>query len=73
MHIMQIKHCFKQKNIKKDYKKQILDHNIKKFNLIIRDNIDMFSSTKTLINVDKNAILQVIFVNDTKNITKDWK
>ena len=56
IHITWIKDFFKQINMRKDYEKQILNYNIEKFSLMIRDNIDMFSSTKILIQVDKNAI-----------------
>lgn len=44
--------------MRKGYEKQILNHHVEKFCLIIRDDIDMFSSTKTLTEVDKNAALQ---------------
>lgn len=35
--------------MKKSYKKQILDYNIKQFSLMIKDDIKMFFSTKILI------------------------
>lgn len=44
--IIQIKDLFKQKNMRKYFKKQILDHNIEKINLIVRDDINIFSSIK---------------------------
>ncbi len=34
--------------MREDYKRQILDYNIEKFSLMVRDDIDMFSSTKRL-------------------------
>ena len=49
MYIIWIKDFFKETKMKKGYKKQILDYNIEKFILIIRDNINIFSSTKILI------------------------
>lgn len=49
IYITWIKNLFKQTNIKKDYKKQILDYNIKKFSLIIKSNFNMFFHTKILI------------------------
>lgn len=49
IHITWINDFFKQINIKKGYEKQILDLNIEKFNLMIRANLNMFSSTKILI------------------------
>lgn len=73
MHIIWIKDFFKRTNIRKSYEKQILDYNVKKFGLIIRANLDMFSSAKTLIQVDQNAILQVNLVNGIKKIIKDLK
>lgn len=64
---------FNKTNIKKNYKRQILYYNIQKFSLIIKSNIDIFSYTKILILSDKNAILQVNFVKDTKKIKKELK
>lgn len=43
--------------MRKDYKRKILDYNIEKFCLMVRDDIDLFLSTKTLIQVDKNDVL----------------
>ena len=59
--------------MKKGYKKQILDHNVEKFDLMIRDDIDMFFSIKTLIEANKNAALHVNSVSGAKSITKDLK
>lgn len=73
MQNIQIKDFFKQTNIKKSYKKQILDHNVEKFSLIVRDDIDLFLSTKVLTQANKNAILQVNSVSDIKKIKKDLK
>lgn len=44
-----IKDFLKQTKMKNNYKKQILDHNVKKFSFIIKANLSMFSSTKILI------------------------
>ncbi len=49
MLIIWIKDFYKQTNMRKSYKKQILDYNINKFSLVIRDDIDMFFSDKILI------------------------
>ena len=59
--------------MKKGYEKQILDHNIERFSLMIRDNIDMFFFTGILTEVDKNAALHVNSVNNIKSITEDLK
>ena len=59
--------------MRKGYKKQILDHNVEKFSLIIKDDIDMFSFTKTLTEVNKNAALQVNSISCAKSITQDLK
>lgn len=68
MHNIQIKNFVKQINIKKNYKKKILDTNIEKFDLIIKNNIDMFFFIKTLIKQKKNLVLKINFVNSAKNI-----
>ena len=73
MHITWIKNFFKQTNMRKSYEKQILDHKVEKFSLMIRDDIDMFSSTETLTESDKNAALQVNSVSGAKKITEDLK
>ena len=59
--------------MRKGYKKQILDHNVEKFSLIVRDDIDMFSSIKILTKAKKNAALQVNSVSGAKSITEDLK
>ncbi len=43
--------------MRKGYKKQILDYNVEKFSLMVRDDIDLFSSTEILIQADENAAL----------------
>lgn len=48
MYIIWIKDFVKRPNMRKDYKKQILDYNIKKFSLIVGIDLDMFSCIKTL-------------------------
>ncbi len=59
--------------MRKGYKKQILDYNVEKFNLMIRDDTDLFSSTKILTQADENAALQVNCVSDAKKIKEDLK
>ena len=73
MHITWIKDFFKRTKMKKGYEKQIQDHNVEKFSLMVRDNIDMFYSTETLKEDDKNAALQVNAVSAVKSITEDLK
>lgn len=73
IHIIWIEDFFKRTNMRKGYEKQILDHNVEKFSLIVRDDIVMFSSTKTFTEADKNATLQVNSVSGAKKITKDLK
>ena len=73
MQITWIKDFFKWTKMRKSYEKQILDYNIKKFSLMVRDDIDMFSSTKILTEANKNAELQVNSVSGAKSITEDLK
>lgn len=60
-------------NVKNNYEKQILDHNDKKLSLIVRDNINLFSSTDIPTKANYNAILQVNFVGSAKKIRKELK
>ena len=73
MHIIWIKDFFKRTNMKKGYEKQILDHNVKKFNLMVRADLDMFSSAKTLTQADQNAALQLNSLSGAKKIMEDLK
>ncbi len=73
MHITWIKDFFKQTNMKKGYEKQILDYNIEKFSLMVRDNIDLISSTEILTQVDKNIALQVSSMSGVKKIREELK
>ena len=73
MHITWIKYFFKQTNMRKGYEKQILDHNIEKFSLMVKVDLDMFSSAKTLTQADRNAALQVNSVSGAKKIMEDLK
>ena len=73
IYITWIKHFFKRTNMNKSYEKQILDHNVKKFSLMLIDDIDMFFSTETLAEIDKNTALQVNSVSGAKSITEDLK
>ena len=59
--------------MRKKYKKQILDYNIEKFSLMVKDDIDIFVSIKILIQADKNAVLQVNSMNDAKKIREELK
>ena len=52
--------------MRKSYEKQILDHNVDKFSLIVRDDIDMFFSIKTLTEANKNTALQVNSISGAK-------
>lgn len=49
MHIIWVKDLFKWTNKRNGYKKEISDYNIQKFNLMIKDDIDIFFFTKILI------------------------
>ncbi len=73
MHITWIKNFFKRTNLRKSYEKEILDHNVEKFSLMIRDGIDLFSSSKILTQTDKNTALQVNSVSSEKKIRKELK
>ncbi len=73
MHITWIKNFFQQTNMRKSYEKQILDHKFEKFSPMVRDDIDMFFFTETLIEADQNAVLQVNSVSGAKKITEDLK
>ena len=73
MQIPWIKDFFKQTNIRRVDEKPTLDHNVEKFNLMVRDNINIFSSTKTLTEANKIVALQVNPISGIKNITKDLK
>ena len=59
--------------MKKGYKKQILDHNVEKFNLMVRADLDMFASAKILTQVNQNAELEVNLVSGIKKILEDMK
>ncbi len=59
--------------MKKKYKRQILDYNVEKFSLIVRDNIDLFSSTEILTQAIKNATLQVNSMSGTEKIREKLK
>lgn len=55
--------------MKKSYEKQILDHNVKKFSLIIKADLNM----ETLTWANKNDKLQVNSLSNLKKILKDLK
>ena len=46
MQIISFKDFFQQTNMRKSYKRQIFDYNVEMFSLMVKDNIDIFSSTK---------------------------
>lgn len=73
MYIIQIKNFFKRINISKSYKKQILNHNVEKFSLMIKANLNMFASAKILIWANQNAELQINSVSSRKKNIKDLK
>lgn len=73
MYITEIKDFFKQTNIRKSYKKQILNYNIEKFILMVRNNLDIFFFAKTLTQTDQDATLQVNSIKSAKKIMEDWK
>lgn len=49
----------------------MLDYNIKRFNLMIKNNRKMFFSSKISIKVNKNTILQLELINNIKKIIKN--
>ena len=73
IYITWIKDFFKRTNIRKSHEKQIHDHSVKKFSLMVRANLDIFSSAETLTQVDQNAALQVNSVSGAKKIMEDLK
>lgn len=73
MNIIWIKDFFKQTNMRKSYKKQILDYNVKKFSLIIKVALNMFFFAEILTQANQNAKLQVNLVNNIKKIIEDLK
>ncbi len=59
--------------MRKGYEKQIPDYNVEKFSLMVRDDIDLFSSTEILTQANENAALQVNSVNGAKKIREKLK
>ncbi len=59
--------------MRKGYEKQIQDYNVEKFSLMIKDDIDLFSSTQILTQADENAVLQVNSVSDAMKIREVLK
>lgn len=53
------------------YKTYILNWNIEKFDLIIKNNINMFFFIKTLFKTNQNDILHINFISSVKKITKN--
>lgn len=67
---MRIKDIFWQTNIRKDYEKRILDCNVNKFSLIIKDDMNIFVSIKIIILANKNVILQINSISGIKKLHK---
>ncbi len=59
--------------MRKSYEKQILDYNVEKFSLMVRDDINLFSSTEIVIQADENTALQVNSVGGAKKIREELK
>lgn len=59
--------------MRKGYKRQILDQKDKKFNWMVKDDINMFSSTKILMQSNKNAILQINSLSDAQKTREELK
>ncbi len=59
--------------MRKTYKRQILDYNVKKFSLIVKNDIDLFFSTKIITQADKTVALQSNSVSGTKKIKEELK
>ena len=59
--------------MRKGHEKQILDHNVKKFSLMVRADLNIFASAKTLTQVNQNAVLHVNVVSSAKKIIEDLK
>lgn len=73
MQITWINNFFKPINMRKSHKKQILDHNVEKFWLIIRDDIDILLSTEMFMQANKNTVLEINFVNSAQKIREEFK
>lgn len=59
--------------MRKNHEKQILNHNIEKFSLMVKDDINMFLFTKILIQANKNGVLQINSISGAKNIGEELK
>lgn len=59
--------------MRKYYKKQILDYNIKKFSFIVRINLDLLFFIEILTQANQNIKLQVNLINSAKKIIEDLK
>lgn len=57
----------------KGYDKQILKHKFEKFSLIVKNDIDIFLSTKILMQANKNIVLKVNSISGAKKIRKKLK
>lgn len=59
--------------MKKGYKNQILDYDVEKFNLIVKNDINIFVFSKSLIKANKNILLKVTSLNRAKKIWNNLK
>ncbi len=59
--------------MRQNYGRQILDYNVGKFSLMVKDDIDLFSFTEILTQGNENAALQVNSVNDAKKTREELK
>lgn len=59
--------------MKKGYKGQVLNHNIEKFSQMVKDDMDIFSNTKILMQTNQNVILQIQSMSGTKEIKEQLK
>lgn len=59
--------------MRKNYIRQILNHNVEKFSLIVRDDIYIFLSIEIIIQVNKNVILEINSMSDMKKIRGELK
>ena len=57
--------------MKKGYERQILDYNVEKFSLMVKDDIDMFSFAEILTQANKNVVLYVNSMSGVKKIREE--
>lgn len=59
--------------MRKSYEKQILNHNVEKFDLIVKANLDKFFSAKILTQAKQNAELKFNPIKKAKKIMENLK